>query len=114
MRRRRSSIRDGRLLEFAAHRLVELFPNTAIAARAVLILRELNPPADRILPTSAKTEPAATVSNARCREKGCVFPSMAGHGLCRGHIVDSRAEFSMTPSYAGEMIGPLHFHARAS
>jgi hypothetical protein len=55
---------------------------------------------------------AAPVST-RCAEKGCCFPAMSGHSLCRGHVVDLSAQFSVLPSYAGEMVGPLHLQAKA-
>lgn len=62
-------------LESAARQLLRLFPGSPMAERAMLILREINAPADR------------------CREKGCVFPALAGHDLCRGHLVDLSAQF---------------------
>jgi hypothetical protein len=103
--RRRSSQRNGSALESAARQLLRLFPGTPMALRAIRILSELNPP-----------KPAAPVRiSARCREKACPFPAMAGHDLCRGHMVDSNAKFSVLPSCAAEAIGPLHrLHSKSA
>jgi hypothetical protein len=91
------SQRNGILLGSAATRLIKLFPGTPLAARAMRIMSEINPPV-------IAAKPTANVG-ARCKERGCCYPALAGHDLWRGHLVDRSAQASLLPSCAAAAIG---------
>jgi hypothetical protein len=85
-----------------------MLPSTpSLHDRALSRLRQLFP--GRFEPKEPVIRFAnVTIANVRCREKGCVFPSLAdGGGLCRGHLADARAEYSLMPSTTSAAITGL-------
>jgi hypothetical protein len=91
------------LLALAATRLITLFPGSELAARASLVMREHGKSVAELKPASVNTKPAS----ARCSIKACPYPATRD-GICRAHLIDARAEYSMLPSTTAAAISGLN------
>jgi len=75
-----------------------------LQAHAVARLRALFPGSRTVRVLDRKLAQAAAVRVAKlthCSRRACPFPVVAKSGLCRGHLADSTAEYSVLPSALG-------------